>query len=179
MEEAARLADEVGFDRLTLALLAKRLGVTQPSLYKHIRGLEALRRHLSALASQELADVFSTAAAGRAGPDALRAVADAYRAYARRHPGRYAATQVAPDPDDAAHLAAAEKAVAAIYAVLHGYGLAGDDALDATRVLRCALHGFVLLENGGGFGLPRAVDRSFDQLVASLDTAFIGWRSAG
>jgi AcrR family transcriptional regulator len=177
VEEAARLADEVGFDRLTLALLAKRLGVALPSLYKHIRGIDALREHLSALATTELAEVFSAAAAGRARADAVRAVADAYRDYARQHPGRYAATQLAPHPDDADHLAAAARAVDTIYAVLEGYGLSGDDALDATRVLRCALHGFVLLENGRGFGLPREVDRSFDQLVATLDIAFSHWPS--
>lgn len=175
VEEAARLADEVGFDRLTLAMLAKRLGVALPSLYKHIRGLDDLRQRLSALATSELAEVFVDAAAGKARAEAVRAVADAYRAYAGRHPGRYAATQVAPHPDDTDHLAAAKRAVDAIRAVLDGYGLSGDDALDATRVLRCAVHGFVLLENGGGFGLPRDIDRTFDQLVVTLDISFSQW----
>ena len=41
--EAAALSDEIGYDKLTLTLLAERLGVAVPSLYKHIDGLEALR----------------------------------------------------------------------------------------------------------------------------------------
>ncbi|MGC4857240.1 WHG domain-containing protein [Micromonospora sp. DT4] len=175
VREAARLADEVGYQQLTLAALAGRLGVALPSLYKHIRGADALSQKLSALATAELATELTTAAAGRAGGDALRAMADAYRSYAHRHPGRYPTTQRVPDPSDPEHVEAGERAVAAIFAVLRGYGLTGDDAVDATRVVRSALHGFVALEAAGGFGLPREVDRSYHQLVAGLDVAFRSW----
>lgn len=172
---AADLADEVGYDRLTLAMIAQRLGVALPSLYKHVKGMEALQQKLSALAAEELAEELATAAVGRAKGDAVRAMADAYRAYAKRHPGRYPATLRAPSPDDPAHVRAGERAVGSIYAVLAGYGLEGEDAVDATRGLRSALHGFVALEAGGGFGLPQDVDRSFAQLVAALDAAFQAW----
>ncbi|MCX5067828.1 WHG domain-containing protein [Micromonospora lupini] len=175
VREAARLADEVGYQQLTLAALASRLGVALPSLYKHIRGADALSQKLAALASAELATELTTASAGRAGGDALRAMADAYRAYAHRHPGRYPATQRVPDPSDPEHVEAGERAVGAIFAVLRGYGLTGDDAVDATRALRSALHGFVALEAAGGFGLPREVDRSYHQLVAGLDVALRSW----
>ncbi|MFG1653763.1 TetR/AcrR family transcriptional regulator [Micromonospora sp. NPDC049275] len=179
VREAARLADEVGYQQLTLAALASRLGVALPSLYKHIRGADALSQKLAALASAELATELTTAAAGRSGGDALRAMADAYRAYAHRHPGRYPATQQVPDPSDPEHVEAGERAVGAIFAVLRGYGLTGDDAVDATRALRSALHGFVALEAAGGFGLPREVDRSYHQLVAGLDVALRSWPARG
>ncbi|MEV1331559.1 WHG domain-containing protein [Micromonospora costi] len=175
VREAARLADDVGYDQLTLAALAGRLGVALPSLYKHVRGADALAQKLSALATAELATELTTAAVGRAGVDALRAIASAYRAYARQHPGRYPATQRVPDPTDPEHVTAGERAVGAIYAVLHGYGLTGDEAVDAARVLRSALHGFVSLEAAGGFGLPRDVDRSYEQLIVAMDTAFRSW----
>ena len=178
VEEAARLADEVGLERLTLAALAQRLGVALPSLYKHVRGLDALLQKLSALATAEIAAELSAAAAGRSRADAVRAVATAYRRYARCHPGRYPATQRVPDPDDPEHVLAGERAVGTIYAVLHGYGLSGEDAVDATRAVRSALHGFVSLENIGGFGLPRDLNRSFAQLVAALDVALNGWPTA-
>ncbi|WP_341717779.1 WHG domain-containing protein [Micromonospora sp. FIMYZ51] len=174
---AAELADEVGYDRLTLAELASRLGVALPSLYKHVRGADALAQKISALATAELADEMMTAAAGRSGADALRAVSIAYRSYARRHPGRYAASQRVPDPADPAHLAAAERAVGVAYAILQGYGIDGDAAVDATRMFRAAVHGFVSLEAAGGFGLPREVDPSFAQLIAALDIAYRAWPS--
>jgi AcrR family transcriptional regulator len=175
VEEAARLVDEVGLDRLTLAMIAQRLGVALPSLYKHVRGLDALLQKLSAMATAEIAADLSAAAVGRARIDAVRALADAYRGYARRHPGRYLTTQWLPDVDDPDHVAAGERAVATIYAVLVGYGLTGDDAVDATRALRSALHGFVVLENSGGFGLPQDIDRSYEQLVAAMDVALRSW----
>ncbi|SCG56756.1 TetR/AcrR family transcriptional regulator [Micromonospora coxensis] len=176
VREAARLADEVGYQKLTLAALAGRLGVAVPSLYKHVRGAEELHHRLAVLTTAELADEMIRAAAGRARLDALRAVAAAWRGYAHRHPGRYPATQRAPDPADPEHLAVAERAVGAILAVLRGYGLRDDAAVDATRMFRSAVHGFVVLEAAGGFGLPRSIDHSFDQLVTGLDTAYRHWR---
>jgi AcrR family transcriptional regulator len=172
---AAALADEVGWEQLTLAGLAGRLGVRLPSLYKHIANLDGLRRDVAVLALGELAAALGSAAVGRGGGDALRALAGAYRGYAREHPGRYAATVRAPAPGDGEHDAAADGVLRVVLAVLAGYGLAGDDAVDATRALRAALHGFVVLEAGGGFGLPLDVDRSYARLVDGLDATLPRW----
>ena len=43
-----------------------------------------------------------------------------------------------------------------------------NDAVHAVRVLRSALHGFVLLETGDGFGMPLDLDESFTRLVQTL-----------
>jgi AcrR family transcriptional regulator len=172
---AAELADEAGFNRLSLAALAARLGVRLPSLYKHIDSLDGLRRDVAVLAVTELGAVMSAAAIGRAGSDALRAVANAYRHYGQAHPGRYAATVRAPAADDAEHTAAAESVLRVVLAVLAGYGLSGNDAIDATRALRATLHGFVALEAGGGFGMPVDVDRSYTRLVDGFDATLHRW----
>ncbi|HET6712838.1 MAG TPA: WHG domain-containing protein [Actinomycetota bacterium] len=173
--EAARVADEVGYDRLTLAAVATRLGVAVPSLYKHVDGLGELRRDLTVLALRELGIALASAVE-RHGVDGLRAVADAYRGYARSHPGRYASTLRAVDPHDHDAGAASRDLLQTVFSMLARYGLSGDDAIDATRSLRAALHGFVSLEAVGGFGMPRDVDRSFARLVQILDTAFLDWR---
>ena len=52
--EAAIVADEVGLDRLTLAAVAQRCGVSLPGLYKHVGGLEEVRRGISILGVGEL-----------------------------------------------------------------------------------------------------------------------------
>jgi AcrR family transcriptional regulator len=177
--EAAVVADEVGLDRMTLAEVAQRFGVALPSLYKHVRGLEGLRRDLAVLSVRELTAALTAAAVGRSGRDALRAVAQAYREYGLAHPGREAASVRAPDPHDAEHQAVGAEAVGVLAAVLAGYGIAGDDAVDAIRCLRAALHGFVALEAAGGFGLPRSVADTYARLIDSLDVAFRSWTAGG
>jgi AcrR family transcriptional regulator len=169
-EEAEQLADEVGLESVTLAAVAGRLGIKLPSLYKHIDSLGGLRATVGERATRELTEVMVRATVGRAGPEAVSALAHALRDWAREHPGRYAATVTAPrvsagaDPDQ---VRAAEDAVRMIFNVLAGFGLTGDDAVDATRGLRAVLHGFVTLEAAGGFGMPADVDRSFDRLLAA------------
>lgn len=177
VQQAAELADEIGYEKLTLAAVAERTGVRLPSLYKHVASLDALRQGVAAVATRELADVMTSAVMGRAGGDALHAVANAYRDYSRAHPGRYAATIRAPSPDSVEHAEAADAVLRVVLAILGGYGITGDDAIDATRALRAALHGFVSLEAGGGFGMPREIDRSYERFIATFDVALTNWMS--
>ena len=171
---AAALADEVGQDSLTHAALAQRFGVALPSLYKHVQGLEDLHGRLAVRTTDEVGDTLRRSATGRSGPDALRAIAAAYRDYANRHPGRYGYL-LRPRPGDPEHQAASQEILGVLFDVFAGYGITGEEAVDAARALRSALHGFVSLELGGGFGLPQSVDRSFDRLVSALDAALRTW----
>lgn len=174
-EAAAELVDELGWSNLSLAAVAERCGVKQPSLYKHVASLDALRLEISALALHELGTEMTRAVLGKAGSDALLAMADAYRDYARRHPGRYASTIAAPTGEHAGQERAARTVLDVVEATLAGYGLTGDDAIDAARALRAALHGFVHLEANHAFGLPIDIDRSFRRLVAGIDTTMRTW----
>jgi len=178
VEEAEAVADEVGLSRLTLAEVAARLGVRVPSLYKHVDGMDALVRGVSVRAKAELGDVLARAAVGLTTREALVALCLAYRSWAQAHPGRYATTVTAPAADDAADQAASARVVGVVFAVLAGYGLGEGARVDATRTLRSALHGFLVLEDAGGFGLPVDIDRSFDALVDALDRALATWPTA-
>jgi AcrR family transcriptional regulator len=173
--EAASLSDEVGLERVTLAAVAQRLGVSGPALYKHVEGLDGLQRDLAVLALRELTERLSAVTVGRARGDALRALADAYRSYATAHPGRAAAAVRAPAPDDAEHADAAEAAVGILAAILSGYDITGSDAVDAIRTLRAAMHGFTTLESSGGFGLPESVDATYARMIDTLDAGFASW----
>ncbi|HEY6794146.1 MAG TPA: WHG domain-containing protein [Kineosporiaceae bacterium] len=172
VREAADLADEQGYSRLTLAALAERLNVRQPSLYKHIPSLDGLQRGVSVQAKRELGEALARSCIGRSGPAAVTALADTYRRWVREHPGRYAATVRAPAPGDDEDLRVSNEVAQVILEVLAGFGLSGDAAIDATRALRSALHGFVSLEISGGFGLPRDLDNSYRVLVDTLIAGF-------
>ena len=160
-----------GFDTLTLAAVASKAEVAVPSLYKHVGSLADLRRLVATESVTELTRVLAGATIGRAGEDALREAADALRAFAHAHPGRYAASQVAAalsDPGDAELAARGAEAVAVLAGALRGFELPPDLTTDAIRVLRSGIHGFVVLELGGGFGLPDDLDRSFAILVDAI-----------
>lgn len=165
---AAKIADDEGWDALTLARVAGKLRVRSPSLYNHVGGLEALRRELKLLVMRELNTALTRATIGKSRDDAVRALAVAYRAFVKRHPGTYAATMVAAPKNDPAVEAAAGQIVETLLSVLSGYGLDRREGLHAIRALRSTVHGFAALEIAGGFGIPLDVDKSFDWLVSAL-----------
>jgi AcrR family transcriptional regulator len=167
VEAACALADQEGLEAVTLGRVAAELGVRPPSLYNHVDGLDGLLAGVAQVGLVRLGDTLQTAAVGRSGRDALRAVADALRAFARASPGLYAAAQ-RPPRDDPEAVAAADRAVDVFVAVLRGFELEGDDAIHGVRIVRSALHGFVALELNGGFGLPLAIDATFERLVDVL-----------
>jgi AcrR family transcriptional regulator len=169
VDVAVALLDEGGPQALTLAALAAALGVRSPSLYHHVAGLEGLRRELRVEGLERLGDALQRASSGRARRDALDAVARAYVAFGRAHPGLYALTLAGAVEDDARVRDAAQRLLGTVLAVLRGYRLEADAALHATRYLRSTLHGFVALERSQGFAMPLAVDASLDRLVDALD----------
>lgn len=168
VEEAERISDELGLPNLTLTGLANRLGVRQPSLYKHIASIDGLHRSIAVRAKRELAQTLGAAAVGRSGADALASMARSYRRWALEHPGRYEATQRYATRGDVEAEDADRAGVEVVAAVLAGFGLGGEDAIHAIRGIRSALHGFVSLEAGGGFGLPVDIEGSFERLVDAL-----------
>ena len=167
---AAGLTDEIGYQELTMGLLAQRLSVRPPSLYKHVDGLADLQHRIATLAMTELGETVRDAMQGRAGIDALTALLTATRAYVTAHPGRYTATVGAEftGPDDPL-LTASTRVLASIAAVLRGYGI-GDDEMDhAIRTIRCTIHGFAALQASNGFQWSGDPDESFDWMIRFID----------
>ncbi|GAA4917082.1 TetR/AcrR family transcriptional regulator [Streptomonospora salina] len=166
----AALADEVGPADVTMGLLAERVGVRTPSLYKHVSGLGDLNRRIAALALSEAADAVGGAVRGRAGRDALAAAARAFRAFVVAHPGRYAATiGVEPSAPDDPLAVAGRRLLDAFTAVLRGYAIDESDMDHALRMLRSLCHGFATLQAADGFQWSADVDESFEWLIAFAD----------
>ncbi|MEV0736997.1 TetR-like C-terminal domain-containing protein [Streptomyces sp. NPDC050549] len=172
---AADLADEVGFENVSLSALARGFGVKDASLYSHVRNLQDLRTRVAFLAGGELIDRIAVAVEGRSGRDALGAFAGAYRAYALEHPGRYAATQIRIDQALVAASPALRRTAEITYGLLRAYGLEEPDLTDAVRLLRSTFHGYCALESTGGFGAPRDVRRSWERAVDALHVALTHW----
>jgi AcrR family transcriptional regulator len=173
----AELADEVGLDHVTMSAVARRLGVKDASLYAHVRGLEDLRGRIALLAANEKTIRIAEAAAGRAGKDALVAYANAYRAYAHDHPGRYTATQISIhiDPELVAPARGPQRAVELTYGMLRAYALDEPALTDAVRLIRSTLHGFISLEAAGGFAHARPVEDTWTRSLDALHTLLEHW----
>ena len=167
---AAGLADEIGYSGLTMGLLAGRLGVRAPSLYKHVASLADLQHRVAALAMAELGEVIRDAVQGRAGLDALAALMSAVRVYVTAHPGRYTATIGAEflGPGDPL-LAASTRVINSIAAVLRGYGVGDADMDHALRAIRSTMHGFAMLEASRGFQWEADPDESFAWMIRFID----------
>ncbi|MEW1776952.1 WHG domain-containing protein [Streptomyces sp. NPDC086777] len=171
----AELADEAGFDQVTVSALARRFDVKVASLYSHVKSSQDLKTRIALLALEELADRAADALAGRAGKDALVAFADVFRDYARDHPGRYTAARLRLDPETAAASAGVRHAQMT-RAILRGYDLAEPEETHAVRMIGSVFHGYVDLELSGGFS-HSAPDsqQSWTRVLDALDTLLRNW----
>lgn len=168
MQAAVKLVDEQGFGQLTMATLAAQLKVRTPTLYHYFDGLMGLRRALALLALHMIAERLGRAVMGKSGDEAVVALASALRDFAREHPGLYDASARAPEGDDPEWQEAGREAVDIGVLALSAYGLALDDALHTIRIIRSIVHGWVTLNNAGGFALPLDVDETFRRLLDVL-----------
>lgn len=175
---AAAIADVEGLASVTIARLAAHFGVRPPSLYNHVAGLDAIRRALTLRGLHELHAALIAAA--RADPaDPVLALALAYRAFARARPGLYTAALVrAADPDDAEAQAASAAILDLVAAALAPHARSGDALIHAIRGLRSLLHGFVVLETAGGFGIPLDPDESFRRSIGIYTAGLVGERTS-
>jgi AcrR family transcriptional regulator len=171
----AELADEVGFDQVTISALARHFDVKVASLYSHVQSSHDLSTRIALLALDELADLGAAALAGRSGKDALSALGNVYRDYARQHPGRYAAAQLRLDPETAAASAGARHAQMT-RAILRGYDLTEPEQTHAVRLVGSVFRGYVDLEMGGGFdhSAPDSQE-SWLRVLEALDALLRNW----
>jgi AcrR family transcriptional regulator len=168
VEAAADLINAEGIEALSLSRLAEQLGVRTPSLYNHIDGLPGLQRQLALLNVRALGERLGEAAIGKSGPQALMAIAQAYRKYIKDSPGVYMASLQAARTQETIDLelqSAEDRVVRIVMAVIASFGLQDEDGLHAVRGLRSLVHGFATLEIAGGFGLALDCDESFHRLV--------------
>ena len=170
---AADIADRDGWSNLTLSQVAKEVNRHVTSLYAHVDGLDALRREVTLLALEELADEVWKAALGRSREEALVAIAAVERAYARRHPGRNTAIVTYTHFEDEELRARGLRLAEPIRATFRSFGLDEAQISQAHGVFSCALRGLILAEITDTFPFAD-LDQTHDELiglfVAALST---------
>jgi AcrR family transcriptional regulator len=160
-----------GVDGLTMQAVAQAVGVRAPSLYKRVHDRAELVRLIAGDVARELTRTLDEAAASGNPRRDLRALALAFRAFARAHPEGYRLL-FARFPDgaqlDPDLTAGASAAILRTAAALAGR----DDSLEAARTVVAWAHGFISLELADTFRLGGDVDRAYafgiDRLAAAI-----------
>lgn len=172
-QEASVLANRLGLDGLSMNDLAQALAIRPPSLYSHVSGIDDVKRLLAIYGLEELERTATRVTIGKSGRDAMRALLIAYRAFAGKNPGVYAATIPTPPREDAEWRSAVDRLNGTCRAILQGYGFGEPETIHALRGLRSLAHGFASLETSGALKNPVSRDESYvwlvDAFLAVLD----------
>lgn len=87
VETALQLAAETGPGGVTAELLAVRIGISQPAIFRHFPRKEMIWSALAGRIGEEMAEAWGAAENGGAPDDKLRALVLAHLAYIERTPG--------------------------------------------------------------------------------------------
>ena len=165
MDTAIEILAENAND-LTTAEIARRLGVSQPTLYSHVPSLDHIRELVAINGVREISRRVRDAVGESHDDDALRAMAHAYRQFVRENPALYMLQMRAPRTP--AFAVAAHHALQAVRDVLRERGLSEDQVIYVHSVVRASIHGFVDLEARQALGDIDDVDKSFDTYLQIL-----------
>jgi AcrR family transcriptional regulator len=165
VDAARQLIEEQGLEALSMRQLAERLGIRAPSIYKHFQGKEALEAILISIGFEEQAALFE--AALEASDEPLAAMAEAYRAYAQRHPGLY---RLLYDRSLNRALLVPGSEESAVVPVVRA---AGDDR-DLARATWAFAHGMTILELNRRFPPDADLDAAWRRGIAALQDAIRG-----
>jgi AcrR family transcriptional regulator len=167
---ARELAEAEGWEAVTTRRLADRVQYSQPVLYSHFKGKDAIMAAVAVDGFADLAAEMRAARTSASGPGpALAAVAAAYVEFANRRPALYdamfnhAVSLPFATPEAPAALHAAFDELRQVVRHIPGE----DDEAVLTEVLWASLHGLVTLTRGGR--LPReAHERRLALLLTRL-----------
>ncbi len=162
---AVRIVDVEGPEQLTLSNVAAELGVRPSALYTHVDGSDGLRRAVAHAARQNLARSVQASAVGVAGPNALAAIAKAYRHFAIEHPGQYRISITIGELEPSAAEDSIRSVLTAVFAAA---GLNEKDAAASAATAHASLHGFISMESRGGSAPGPAGSDHFRHMVEVL-----------
>ncbi len=172
---AADIADRDGWDRISLAEVAGKLGIRTPSLYNHVEGLPDLRQKLASHAAAILDEWLHDAAIGYSGKQAFIEVGRSYVRFVREHPGLYEAINRAASPKPEEFAQASDRIMNLFFRLMEPFGFPEDEAVHAIRGLRSMVHGFASLESIGSFQMKQDLMESLSKSI----TYYIDGISAG
>jgi AcrR family transcriptional regulator len=159
---ARTLLDGEGIAGVSMRRIADRVGIRAASIYKHFPDKEALEAALISDGLAELAELFESALAG--GGEAAIAFAEAYRAFAKRHPHLYRLMTERPLPRERLTPGVEERAGRSALVA------AGEDP-DLARALWAFAHGMTILELNERFPADADLEAAWRRGLAAFRRA--------
>lgn len=162
IKAAVELIEKDGYGNFSMRALADRLGIKTASLYNHVSSMEELYTEigLSALRLQKQTQL--DAIDGKQRDEAVYALADSYRHFAKEHRELYKVIMGMPRVPNTILQHAAAQIIDPIMQVLTNYDLAEPARMHWQRVLRSIMHGFIAQEEAGFFShFNVAADESY------------------
>lgn len=148
IDAARAMAEADGWAAVTSRRLADAIGYTQPVLYGHFPGGKTeIMRTVAFAGFTELTAAMQAATTGKAGRQAVAAVAEAYLGFAATHPSLYEAMFQLPIDARFAQEDAEAELQAGFNALRAALGDDGDGSV--TELFWSTLHGISLLERAG------------------------------
>lgn len=162
VKAAVGLIEHSGIADFSMRSLADCLQVKTASLYNHVESMEALMVGVCAYALQMQKDYEMNAIEGKSHSEAILALANAYRTFAKEHRELYRLIMntAVSSGDQLSEIS--QCIVDPFMTVLEDTALSDNEKYHWQRVLRGIIHGFVSQEDAGFFShLPADVNESF------------------
>jgi len=151
VKAAVKIIEENGYGNFSMRALADLLGIKTASLYNHVSGMAELYTEIGLYALRLQKQTQLDAIEGKEMDEAVYALADAYRCFAREHRELYKIIMGMPKVPNAILEQAAVQIIDPIMQVLAGYDLEEAARMHWQRVLRSIMHGFISQEEAGFF----------------------------
>lgn len=170
IEAAIVCVETEGETALGINRVARELGITPPSIYKHVESGAALRRlvaleiwrHFLALCCQSIKGISDSS-------KLLKTVAHTARDFARSRPEPYRVMTAMPLQPTEPDCAPIVQSIVTFYQqVLQPYKLTESETIHAMRMLNAAFYGFVATEQAGLLTLEPSTDESYDLMINAL-----------
>lgn len=163
IESAAVLIENSGISNFSMRALADFLNIKTASLYNHVQSMDALLADVCAYALQAQYETELKSIKGKSGTEAIIAIANAYRTFAKEHCELYRLI-INTAATCGSSLGEISSCITEPFmAVLNNTALNDTEKIHWQRILRGIIHGFVSQEDAGFFAhLPVDVNESFN-----------------
>jgi AcrR family transcriptional regulator len=167
IEAAISCVEKEGEAALGVNRVAREVGITPPSIYKHVQSGATLRRLVAleiwrrflALCCQSIEGISDSSIL-------LKTVAHTARNFARSHPELYCVMTAMPLQPTELDCAPIVQSIVTFYRrVLQPYRFTELETIHAMRMLNAAFYGFVATEQAGLLTLEPSTDESYDVMI--------------